>query len=189
MQQRERFPLKAEAKLNLWQSDTPPLIQCVYFGWRCIFLGFFFFPSSEAASTAEPLFQPRSLFFKRKLRQECCVCYHRRESEALIQHAAVPGSERTQNDTNQSLRRVLREEFLLFWRRCNASPIVRSLARKTHMSSVHRSNAFCVCVCVCVCACVCVCVCFPACQPAYLLTHYECAYICTICVYVCVRGN
>lgn len=112
----------------------------------CVFFFFGFFPSSEAAGTAEPLFQPRSLFFKRKLQQECCVCYHRRESEALIQHAAMPGSKRAQNDTNQSLRRVLREEFLLFWRRCNASPIVRSLARKTHISSVHRSNGVCVCV-------------------------------------------
>lgn len=56
-------------------------------------------------------------------------------------------------------RTVYGEEPLLFWLHCNASPNVRSLARKIHMSNTQAGNGENVSAS------------FLACLPAYLLTH------------------
>jgi len=74
---------------------------------------FFVFSSSEAKDTAKPFFFFSNLpsVLQRKLRWECCVSYHRRETDAQIRQ----GSKCTHSVSNQSLQRVLREKSLLFW--------------------------------------------------------------------------
>ena len=100
------------------------------------FFCFFFFFSPQSLFSA-----PLGLsFFKRKVcGRSACVCYHRRETGALIQH----GSKRAHNDTNQSLSKSL--EGGIFAILETLTYIVWSLARKTHMSSVHRSSGMSVC--------------------------------------------
>lgn len=120
--EKERSSLKAEAKLNLWQSDTSHLIQ------DCLFrvtLHFFFFlppsvffflpPSSLSGKLARPLFSlPVSflfIFLKKKLRQECLRLLPReRKPKAVI----LPGSKRAQNDMNQSLSKSLEGRFFFY---------------------------------------------------------------------------
>lgn len=106
----ERLLLKAEAKLNLWRSDTSRHSDCLFRVTLCLLC---FSPQRQQALRS--LFLAPVSVFKRKLRQGCCVRYHRRETRALIQHAALPGSKRTQNVSNQSLQRVLREFFFIFF--------------------------------------------------------------------------
>lgn len=119
--EKERSSLKAEAKLNLWQSDTSHLIQ------DCLFrvtLHFFFFPpsvffflppSSLSGKLARPLFSLSVSFFfflKKKLRQECLRLLPReRKPKAVI----LPGSKRAQNDTNQSLSKRLEGRFFFIF--------------------------------------------------------------------------
>lgn len=118
----ENRAAERDTRLKPRQSLTPGKVthhipfRFVYFGWRCIFLCFFsssffffFFSLTLTGSRhCEASFQPLGLsFLKESCGRSACVCYHRRETEALIQHAALLGSKRTQNDTNQSLSKSL----------------------------------------------------------------------------------
>ena len=93
--EKERPSLKAEAKLNLWQSDTSHLIQDFLFRVTLNITPpcFFFFSSTllSRRQACEASFQPLGVIFFFKKRKSCgksaCVCYHRRENRKLYSAA------------------------------------------------------------------------------------------------------
>ena len=115
--EKERPSLKAEAKLNLWQSDTSHLIQDFLFRVTLnitppVFFFFFFPPSLLPGKLAKPLFSPSVSFFflkKEKVAAGVPAFVTTGEKTESCDSARIKNARRTIRI--KASQRVLREGF------------------------------------------------------------------------------